>query len=138
MKKESFEEYILSFANGNGRMVNATELAEAFEKEVNDWLVLPYVKSFLEDLTRLDSYEGIDLILEQVNKDDPLKEEVWMHGDIAVIFVQWLSAEFFVFCYDRIKEGLFLGNAETPKLSWRVMSLMLLHADNEIVARGGV
>lgn len=102
-------------------MVNATQMAKPFGKQVYKWLRLPSTKAYIMAL--------IDVRLQKLNKGisriedrKPLNERelrtdnfvrakkggrgsgTYLHKDIAIEFARWLSPAFAVWCNDRIKE----------------------------------
>lgn len=102
-------------------MVNATQMAKPFGKQVSAWLRLPSTKAFLTALidVRLQNSNVRKLHIE---KRKPLNERelgtnnfvrakkggrgsgTYLHEDIAIEFARWLSPAFAVWCNDRIKE----------------------------------
>ena len=102
-------------------MVNATQMAKPFGKQVYEWLRLPSTKAYIMAL--------IDVRLQKLNKGisriedrKPLNERelrtnnfvrakkggrgsgTYLHEDIAIEFARWLSPAFAIWCNDRIKE----------------------------------
>jgi phage antirepressor YoqD-like protein len=106
----------VTFANGENLMVNATEMAKAFDKRPSKWLELPSTIQFIESL-------------EAVRKSDRssfIKTEngvgTWMHEDVAMEFARWLSPAFAIWCNDRIKELMKFGATFSPETLRRIVS----------------
>lgn len=82
-------------------MVNATQMAEKFGKNPKDWL---RTKQSKELINRLSAVRQISLTgLVSVNQGGT-NQGTWMHEDVALMFAQWLSPDFYIWCNDRIKE----------------------------------
>lgn len=86
-------------------MVNATEMAKDFGKLTKDWLSNKQTGELIATLT---ANRGIPLFeLVQVKQGSPENGGgTWLHEDLAIVFAQWLSPEFYLWCNDRIKEML--------------------------------
>ena len=116
-------------------MVNATEMAKAFNKRVPEWTRLQSAKEFLDHLWSLrNGYDpvvqkmhydieqvddkGLNHILKSFDRDLHLivtsnggkLQGTWMHEDVALEFARWLSPTFAIWCNDRIKELLTTGS----------------------------
>lgn len=101
----------ISFFNGKNVMVNATEMAKAFDKRPAKWLELPSTKEFLAALTAI---RKSDTALIQTNSGGINGGGgTWMHEDVALEFARWLSPAFAIWCNDRVKELLKYGMTAT-------------------------
>lgn len=89
-------------------MINATEMAKPFGKRCNDFLSL---KSTAELINSLSIKTGISATALVVVNQGGNNQGTWMHEDLALIFAQWLSPQFYLWCNDRIKELLTTGVA---------------------------
>jgi phage antirepressor YoqD-like protein len=89
-------------------MINATEMAKPFSKRCNDFLSL---KSTAELINSLSAKTGIPATALVVVNQGGNNQGTWMHEDLALIFAQWLSPQFYLWCNDRIKELLTTGVA---------------------------
>lgn len=97
----SYNGQAISFAQGENVMINATQMAKPFGKRCNDFLSL---KSTTELINSLSIKTGIPATaLVAVNQGGNI-QGTWMHEDLALIFAQWLSPQFYLWCNDRIKE----------------------------------
>lgn len=80
-------------------MVNATEMAAAFDKRPGKWLELPSTREFIDTLS---SIRKSDTSLVTTVMGSPLSGGgTWMHEDVALEFARWLSPEFAIWCNDR-------------------------------------
>lgn len=104
----SYEGTPISFSNGQGVMINATEMARPFGKKAVDFLKLQQTKEFIQELTEVKKITSADLV--QVKKGGT-NQGTWMHEDVALEFARWLSPKFAIWCNDRIKELLSSGVA---------------------------
>ena len=84
-------------------MVNATEMAKPFGKNVSHWLRNQSTKEFISELSALRNRKGADLVYVENGVG------AWMHEDVALEFARWLSPAFAIWCNDRIKELLTQG-----------------------------
>ncbi|MFR9542510.1 MAG: KilA-N domain-containing protein [Rikenellaceae bacterium] len=95
------------------RMVNATQMAKKFNKRTNDWLATKHAKELIVSLSAKTGIPATGLIL--VNQGGN-NQGTWMHEDIALIFAQWLSPDFYFWCNDRIKELMRFGLTATEEM----------------------
>ena len=96
----------ISFNTGDGIMVNATEMAKPFGKKPNDWLNNQQTKELIATLSSKSGIPDLDLVKVNYGGSNP---GTWLHEDLALIFAQWLSPDFYIWCNDRIKELLMKG-----------------------------
>lgn len=87
-------------------MVNATEMAKAFDKRPIDWLQNKQTEEFLNELSKVRKSTLADLVQVTRGGDNP---GTWMHEDVALEFARWLSPAFSIWCNDHIKELLTTG-----------------------------
>ena len=103
IQKFTYEGSPIAFANGESVMVNATQMAKKFRKQVTKWLNTQQTNEFLKELSEVRKCTSADLV--QVRKGgDPSNQGTWMHEDVAMEFARWLSPKFAIWCNDRIKE----------------------------------
>lgn len=100
----------ITFSSENGVMVNATEMAKAFEKRPVDYLRLPSTTELINAIVRKSHISENQLIVTKqgsaINGGG-----TWMNEDVALDFAQWLSIDFKLWCNDRIRELLTQGVA---------------------------
>ena len=93
-------------------MVNATEMAKAFDKRPSDWLRTEQSERLLNAMAASQKCVPADLV-KVINGGG--NYGTWMHEDVALLFAQWLSPEFYIWCNDRIKELLKVGMTAMPQ-----------------------
>lgn len=112
---------------GENIMVNATQMAKTFGKNVRHWFENPGTHEFIETLalargmrpmsenptsfntkTLAERYPELVKVVKGgvANK---VTQGTWMHEDVAIEFARWLSPKFAIWCNDRIKELLRSG-----------------------------
>jgi hypothetical protein len=120
-----YQDTQIHFLLGNEKnvMVNATEMAKPFGKEVRSFLRLEGTEKYIELLIkkaniRTDVYgynENIVAEVPQYNREDFVysknKAGTFLHRKLALKFAAWLDVEFEDWIYDTIEKILF-GNAK--------------------------
>ncbi len=114
---------------GKNMMVNATEMANVFGREMKDFNKLDSTKKFIETCLISDNSSLIgltkkeDLIISKQNSG------TWMHRILALKFAAWLSPEFEVWVYSTIDQLLYhFANEIQDSISETVM-LQAQHDD---------
>ena len=103
----------ITFQIGKATMVNATEMAKPFGKKPVEWLSNKQTK---EIINTLQSEVGIPTsALIQIVKGGNGNQGTWLHEDLALVFAQWLSPKFYLWCNDRIKELMRYGMTVTTQ-----------------------
>ena len=100
----------ISFQKGDSVMVNATEMAKPFGKRCNDFLSTKQTNELINSLSAKTGISATGLVI--VNQGGN-NQGTWLHEDLALIFAQWLSPDFYLWCNDRIKELLTYGMTAT-------------------------
>lgn len=96
----------ISFKTINGNvMANATQMAKAFGKQPIDWLKTQQSKDLLKAISKVRKISLADL-QRVVKGGTPGENGTWFHEDVALLFAQWLSPEFYVACNMKLKELL--------------------------------
>ncbi len=104
-----FNDTPITFAlsKDNGMMINATEMAKAFEEDVQHFTRLEGTKKFIEACLKTPDlgFLGIE------NEDDLIisrqKSGTFMHRVLAIKFAAWLDPVFEVWVYSTIERLLF-------------------------------
>lgn len=119
-----------------GYMINATQMAKPFGKKTVEWLSNKQTKELISSLSAKVGIPTLKLVVVQKGGNQP---GTWLYEDLAIVFAQWLSPEFYLWCNDRIKELLLTGTTtidryeknkrEFPRAFSR-NGLGRLHADN--------
>ena len=92
-------------------MVNATQMAKPFGKSCNDWLRTEQSVRMIKAISTSKKCDVADLV--KITNGGSKGNGTWMHEDVALVFAQWLSPEFYLWCNDRIKELLQYGITAT-------------------------
>jgi hypothetical protein len=94
-------------------MINATEMAKAFNKRIENFKVLEGTEKFIEALLRSENSK-----FEHCNPSEQLTEKdiiygtnkaTFMHRKLSIYFAFWLDVEFQIWIIDTIDEIIF-GN----------------------------
>lgn len=96
----------ITFFKGENVLVNATQMAKPFNKRCNDLISLKSTNELIHSLSAKTGIPATELV--SVNQGGS-NQGTWMHEDLALVFAQWLSPEFYLWCNDRIKELLTTG-----------------------------
>ena len=110
----------ISFFNGSNVMVNATQMAAAFNKVPKDWLRNQSTQEFISTLSAVRQIRPTELIIKQQGGSGD--QGTWMHEDVAIEFARWLSPAFAIWCNDRIKELLSYGITATPSVIEQIVT----------------
>ena len=144
--KYAYQGSEVTFFNGENVMVNATQMAKAFGKQPNDWLKTEQAQRIINAIAETKIFGSVENQLVKVVKGGNNLEEqgTWMHEDVALVFAQWLSPEFYIWCNDRIKELIKNGVSdirETPQDYLSALKALVvkeeerlrLEADNKVL-----
>ena len=114
MIQNNFNGVLITFdRKDNDVMINATEMAKAFGKNCSDWLRTEQSKRMIDAIATSKKCEVADLV--SITNGGNSGNGTWMHEDVALVFAQWLSPEFYIWCNDRIKELLTQGTTSLPQ-----------------------
>lgn len=112
-----------TLSKDNGMMINATEMAKAFNKDVYQFLRTDGTKNFINaclktaDLRFLGVSKESDLILSRQNVG------TFMHRILALKFAAWLDPIFEVWVYSTIEKLLFGKHVEREASFKRTLNL---------------
>lgn len=97
-----FHGHQIAFEQINGtRMVNATQMAKPFGKTPKDWLRTQQAIDLLEAMSvRL---KCLTKDLQEVRQGGK-NQGTFFQEDVALIFAQWLSPDFYIACNFKLKE----------------------------------
>lgn len=129
IQRFSYEGQLISFdpTGAADVMVNATEMAKTFGKNVRQWFDNPGTHEFIETLAHTRGIQPIGQKRTSLNASvlaerypelvkvvkggiaSQVTQGTWMHEDVAMEFARWLSPKFAIWCNDRIKELLRSG-----------------------------
>jgi len=103
----------ISFRDESGKLfVNATEMAKQFGTTTEHWLRTEQSQRLIRAISVTQKWVTVDLV-QVIQGGDPEKQGTWMYEDIALVFAQWLSPDFYIWCNSRIKELLKYGITAT-------------------------
>lgn len=92
----------IAFEKVEGKMmVNATQMAKPFGKRTRDWLITQQSQDLLKAMSETRNLASTDL---QFVKKGGTNQGSWFQEDIALLFAQWLSPEFYLACNAKLKE----------------------------------
>jgi hypothetical protein len=105
---EKFEEFEyegnkVTFGVGENTMVNATEMSKPFDVRPAFWLRTDQAKSIIDAISSVHNCTHDDLVQVTMGSAEN-GGGTWFHEDIAIVYAQWLSPKFYIWCNDRIKE----------------------------------
>ncbi len=108
-----YNENPIAFQMGEQKMINATQMSKAFGKQTKDFLRTEQTGELLSILSKRLNRPLADLV---VVRKGGTSSGTWLHEDIAIVFAQWLSPEFYLWCNDRIKELFRFGLTATEDM----------------------
>ena len=121
----NFEKNPVTFllSKENGVMVNATEMAKIFGKEVARFMENDSTKNFINSClkTRNSSFLNVKNVEDLYTSKQ--KSGTFMHRILALKFAAWLDPDFEVWVYSTIEEILFGKHVEREKSFERTLSL---------------
>lgn len=88
-------------------MVNATQMAKIFGKEVFDFMKNDSTKSFISEALKTDNSRFLGIENESDLIDSKQKSGTWMHRVLALKFAAWLDPAFELWVYTTIDFILF-------------------------------
>jgi alanine-alpha-ketoisovalerate/valine-pyruvate aminotransferase len=92
---------------GNNIMVNATQMAKIFDKDVFQFTRIEGTKSFIESCLKPQNCGLLDIENEEDLIVSVQKSGTWMHRVLALKFAAWLNSDFEVWVYHAVDELLF-------------------------------
>jgi hypothetical protein len=95
------------YVNGN-LMINATQVAKPFGKKPISWTKTEQFKDLINAVSKVKKITLADL---QVVKQGGNNPGTWFQEDLALLFAQWLSPEFYVLCNEKLKEIVLKENS---------------------------
>ena len=97
--------------DNGGIMINATEMAKSFGhgKEPSFWLNTQQARNMINEISVTRNLDTADLVIVKQG-GNPQEQGTWLQEDVALVFAQWLSPKFYLWCNDRIKGLLTKGS----------------------------
>ena len=93
-------------------MVNATEMAKAFNKRLDNFTRLKQTKEFIKVLESVPSDVREREIIKVIKGGVPELQGTWYCDTLALKLAAWLEPRFEVWIYTKIKELLTTGKTE--------------------------
>lgn len=104
-------------------MVNATEMAKVYGKQVNEFMSNDTTKNFIEACLKNGNSRFLNIKSEDDLYQSRQKSGTWMHRVLAIKFAAWLNPDFEVWVYSTIEKLLFGKYAEREESFKRSLSL---------------
>jgi hypothetical protein len=92
-------------------MVNVTEMAEIFGKDVRDFMILKQTKDFISEALKEENSPFLNIEKETDLIVSVQKSGTWMHRVLALKFAAWLSPAFELWMYRTVENLLFSNYA---------------------------
>lgn len=108
----------------SGIMINATEMAKAFGKEVNEFASNEKTKQFIEACLNPKNCDLLGIAKETDLITSRQKAGTYMHRVLAIKFAAWLSPDFEVWVYSTIERILFGKHVERDNSFETTLRLM--------------
>ncbi|MBE6246339.1 MAG: KilA-N domain-containing protein [Bacteroidales bacterium] len=139
LKIFNYNDNSISFQVGETTMINATQMAKPFGKQPSDWLRLQQTEELITSLSAVRGIPRTGLI--KIIQGGNRIQGTFLNEDLALLFAQWLSPSFYIWCNDRIKELLLMGKVENNTFkSQRYIAgrnIMPGHHTPELISIGG-
>lgn len=109
-----YNETNIDFSVNGNVMVNATQMAKVFNKQVNEFTSNKNTIQFVETCLKNGNsrFLGIEKESDLINSKQ--KSGTWMHRVLALKFAAWLDPEFELWVYSRI-DKILLGSFQKVK-----------------------
>lgn len=115
IRRFTYDNQVITFEfTGGQSMINATEMAKPFGKRTNNFLKTGVTKAFILALeSKYEREEKPRKVLHIVQGgNDKELQGTWMDEHLALKFAGWLSPDFEVWVYEKIRELLTTGKTE--------------------------
>jgi len=99
------------FGDGN-KMINATEMVKAFDKRLDNFMRLKQTKEFILTLKSVPSHVREHHIIKTVRGGKYESRGTWVNDILALKLAAWLSPQFEIWIYTKIKELLINGSVQ--------------------------
>lgn len=109
-----FKENPITFAldKNNGMMVNATEMAKAFDRDLYQFTKSEDTKRFIESCQKPANAGLLGIVNESDLIISRQKSGTYMHRVLAIKFAAWLNPDFEIWVYSTIERILFGKHAQ--------------------------
>lgn len=128
----------ITFDFGDGmQMINATEMVKVFDKRLDNFMRLKQTKEFIKALESVPSDVRERKIIRVVRGGTPDLQGTWIDELLALKLASWLSPQFEIWVYSKIRELLTTGKTEleSERLDHKELNFWLQKiADNTLEA----
>lgn len=120
----NFKENEITFllSKDNGMMINATEMAKPFNKQVVAFLRNDDTKNFIIECLKSENSHFIDVEKEEDLYTSAQKTGTFMHRVLALKFAAWLNPAFELWVYSTIEKLLFGKHVDRDKSFERTLA----------------
>ena len=121
----SFEQNNITFllSKDNGMMINATEMAKVFGKQVNEFMSNERTVLFIKECLNNGNSRYINISNQDELYRTNQKSGTFMHRILALKFAAWLSPKFELWIYSTIEKLLFGKHVDREQSFERTLSL---------------
>lgn len=137
-----FKENPITFAldKNNGMMVNATEMAKAFDRDLYQFTKSEDTKKFIEACQKPANAGLLGIVNESDLIISRQKSGTYMHRVLAIKFAAWLNPDFEIWVYSTIERILFGKHAQREASKyflhiWMLIKNMLLASHNCVIRK---
>lgn len=131
----SYNNHVVSFyplSHKQSSMVNATDMAKAFNRRPNDFMSLESTKRFIDAFKSDTRNNGITLYTTiKGHHSSGIKQGTWFYEDLAIKFAAWLNPFFEVWMVQHIKELLRTGQTSISEISRKELAMMIVKSEEE-------
>jgi hypothetical protein len=99
------------FDNTNSLYINATKIAQHFNKQVSKWTSNKDTQAYIEAFSRKENFPFGDLVVVRKGGNDKKAQGTWIHKKLIIAFARWLSPDFAVWCDEQI-EDILIGSVQ--------------------------
>lgn len=114
---------------GEGRLVNATDMAKPFGKRSNDFLRLAATNEYIQAIITRYGISRNEVV--RVIQGGSF-QGTWFHPRLALRFAQWLSADFALWVDEKMEELLTTGKTSLSAVTANDLAHILRSAANAI------
>lgn len=119
----------ITFRNEHGKLfVNATEMAKQFGTKPDNWFRTEQSQRLIQAISVSQKCDTADLI-QIIQGGEPSKQGTWMYEDVALVFAQWLSPDFYIWCNNHIKTLIKNGYTKLDAITRKDLARMLYESE---------
>ena len=89
--------------------VNATEMCQANNKKVNDWLRTKETQAYVDEISSVTGIPASQLITIKRGNSSDFSQGTWIHPKLAICLGRWISVSFSVWCDEHIRTLIATG-----------------------------